>query len=329
MPPVFSAFKYKEFKTETTLLAAVKTIRFNLVPTAPFQLGLTAWVLRRAAANRIDCWNGKTYRRAMTLDSQTVLVSVEQVAPPGRPELEVTLFCENPSPGTCLEAESALVRLLGLNIDLGGFYSAAEADRELGPLVERFRGVKPTRFLTLFESIANAIVFQQLSLNSAMSVLNRLAETYGVPFDCGENPCPVFPEARSLARLQAEQTKSVGVSANKARALVEGARIIDEQNLSVGDFETMDNESAVAELVKFRGIGRWSADYVLLRGLGRLDVFPRGDVGARASLNRWLRPGDKLSDSELEDKMSKWRGYAGLVYFHLLLRRLEEKGFIP
>jgi DNA-3-methyladenine glycosylase II len=329
MPPLFFALKNEQFKTETTLLAAMKTVRFNLTPTAPFQLGLTAWVLRRATANRIDYWNGKTYRRAMTLDSQTVLVSVEQMTPPGRPELEVTLVCENPSSGTSLEAESALVRILGLNTDLEGFYSAAEADGDLGPLVERFRGVKPTRLPTLFESIANAVVFQQLSLNSAMSILNRLAETYGVPFDCGENACPVFPEARSLARLQAEQAKTVGLSANKARALVEGARIIIEQNLSIDDFETMDNESAVAELVKFRGIGRWSADYVLLRGLGRLDVFPRGDVGARASLNRWLKPGDKLSDSELEDKMTKWRGYAGLVYFHLLLRRLEEKGFIP
>jgi DNA-3-methyladenine glycosylase II len=328
MPPAFSASKKKELKTETTLLAAVKTIQFNLIPTAPFRLDLTAWVLRRAPANRIDYWNGKTYRRAMILDSQTVLVSVEQRTPPGQPELEVTLVCENPSPETCMETESALVRILGLNIDMGGFYSLAEADEDLGPLVERFRGVKPTRFLTLFESIANAIVFQQLSLNSAMSILNRLAETYGVPFDCGENACPVFPEARSLAGLQAGQAKAVGVSANKARALVEAARIIIERNLSVGDFEKMDNEPAFTELVKFQGIGRWSADYVLLRGLGRLDVFPRGDVGARAGLNRWLRPCNKLSDSELENRMSGWQGYAGLVYFHLLLRRLEEKGFI-
>ncbi len=328
MPPVFSAFKNEEFKTETTLSAAVKTIRFNLIPTAPFRLGLTAWVLRRTAANRIDYWNGKTYRRAMTLDSQTVLVSVEQMTPPAQPELEVTLVCENPSPGTWLEAESALVRILGLNIDLGGFYSVAEADGVLGPLVERFRGVKPTRFLTLFESIANAIAFQQLSLNSAVSILNRLAETHGVPFDCGKNACPAFPEARSVARLQAEQAKAVGLSANKARALIEAARTIIERNLSIEDFEKMDNESAFAELVKFRGVGRWSADYVLLRGLGRLDVFPRGDVGARSGLNRWLRPCSKLSDSELEDKMSGWRGYAGLVYFHLLLRGLEEKGLI-
>ena len=264
----------------------------------------------------------------MTLDSQAVLVSVEQMTPPAHPELEVTLACENPSHKTLLEAESALVRTPGLNTDLGSFYSVAEVDGNLTPLVERFRGVKPTRFLTLFESIANAIVFQQLSLNSAVSFLNRLAETYGVPFDCGGNACPVFPDARSLARLQAEQARAVGVSANKARALVEGARNIIERNLSIDDFEKMDNESAFAELVKFRGIGRWSADYILLRGLGRLDVFPRGDIGALAGLNRWLRPGDRLSDSELEDKMSRWRGYAGLVYFHLLFRGLEEKVFI-
>ena len=301
MPPVFFAFKEEKFKTDNTLSTAVKTIQFNLIPTAPFRLDLTAWVLRRGAANRIDYWNGKTYRRAMTLDSQTVLVSVEQRTPPGRPELAVTLVCENPSHATRLEAESALVRLLGLNVSLGGFYSMAEADEHLGTLVERFRGVKPPRFLTLFESIANAIVFQQVSLYSAISVLNRLAETYGVFFALGENASPVFPEASSLAWLRSEAVKGVGLTANKARALVEAARRIIEQSLSISDFEKMDNDPAIAELVKFRGIGGWSADLILLRGMGRLDVFPRGDSGARAGLNHWLKADEELSGSELED----------------------------
>lgn len=320
--------KISKLKSSVFTLTAMETIQFNLLTSAPFRLDLTVWVLRRRDTNRIDSWDGKTYRRAMILDSQIVLASVEQRGSAAQPQLGVTLVCENPSARIRLAAQSALISMFGLNIDLSGFYAMAQADTHLSPVVKRFRGVKPTRFLTLFESIANAIVLQQLSVNAGISILNRLAESYGVSCDYGQNACYLFPEARSIAGLRVEEIKRVGVSANKARALVEGAQRIMERSLSFDDFEKMDNEPAFNELVKFRGIGRWSADYVLLRGLGRLDVFPRGDSGARASLDRWLRPDGKLSDPELEDIMSGWREYAGLIYFHLLLRGLAEKGFI-
>ena len=295
---------------------------------APFRLDLTVWVLRRRQANRIDSWNGQTYRRAMILGSQNVVVSVEQNGSADQAELDVTLACEKPSPLTKQAAEPALVRLLGLHIDMSGFYAMAQADAHLRPLVERFTGMKPPLYPTLFESIANAIIFQQISLDAGISILNRLAAAFGTPFDCGKERFFLFPEASFIAGLSPEEIKRVGMSANKARALVEGAQRITKLTLSLEGLEKMDNESAFAELVKFRGIGRWSADYVLLRGLGRVDVFPRGDIGARAGLNRWLKADGRLSDTEIEDIMSKWHGYGGLVYFHLLLNGLAEKGFI-
>ena len=140
----------------------METIQFNLLTSAPFRLDLTVWVLRRRDTNRIDSWDGKTYRRAMILDSQIVLASVEQRGSAAQPQLGVTLVCENPSARIRLAAQSALISMFGLNIDLSGFYAMAQADTHLSPVVKRFRGVKPTRFLTLFESIANAIVLQQL-----------------------------------------------------------------------------------------------------------------------------------------------------------------------
>ncbi len=306
----------------------MKTIRFSLLPSPPFRLDLTVWILRRRSANRIDLWDGSTYFRAILLDSQKVLMSVTQNGPPTRPELEVSLTCENPSPGVEKEVKNILERVLGLHINLDRFYALASKDVHLGPLVEKFRGVKPPRYYTLYETIANGIVCQQLSLNSAISILNRLAHAYGTTFQCAENSCFSFPEARSMAALEPEEVKSVGLTKTKARALVEAARAITRKSLNHGRLENMDNDSVFAELVKLWGIGGWTADYVLLRGLGRLDIFPRGDSGALGNLNRWLRPGEKLPDSDLGEILSKWRGYAGLVYFHLLLRGLANSGFI-
>jgi len=76
----------------------------------------------------------------MSLDSQNVVVSVEQNGSADKAELNVTLVCERPSSLMKPAAESALTRLLGLNIDMSGFYAMARADAPLRPLVERFMG---------------------------------------------------------------------------------------------------------------------------------------------------------------------------------------------
>ncbi|MEM0321613.1 MAG: DNA-3-methyladenine glycosylase 2 family protein, partial [Thermoprotei archaeon] len=77
-----------------------------------------------------------------------------------------------------------------------------------------------------------------------------------------------------------------------------------------------------------KGIGRWSAEYVLLRGLGRLDVYPGDDVGAARSLAAWLGVDHRLSYEEVQEATSAWGRYRGMVYFHFLLRRLKEKGVV-
>jgi hypothetical protein len=77
-----------------------------------------------------------------------------------------------------------------------------------------------------------------------------------------------------------------------------------------------------------RGVGRWTAEYVLLRGLGRVHVFPGDDVGARNNLRRWLRLKRTLDYEGVRRVLARWSSHAGLVYFHLLLDRLAEAGYL-
>jgi DNA-3-methyladenine glycosylase II len=72
-----------------------------------------------------------------------------------------------------------------------------------------------------------------------------------------------------------------------------------------------------------RGVGRWTAEYVLLRGLGRLHVFPGDDVGARNNLQRWLGLLEPLDYEGAQRTLAQWAPFQGLVYFHLLLRSLQ------
>jgi DNA-3-methyladenine glycosylase II len=75
-------------------------------------------------------------------------------------------------------------------------------------------------------------------------------------------------------------------------------------------------------------VGRWTGEYVLLRGLGRLHVFPGEDVGARNNLRRWLGLTGALDYDGVRRVLTPWTPYAGLIYFHLLQDRLAEAGYV-
>jgi DNA-3-methyladenine glycosylase II len=90
----------------------------------------------------------------------------------------------------------------------------------------------------------------------------------------------------------------------------------------------LGNEEAVTRLLELRGVGRWTAEYVLLRGLGRTDLFPGDDVGARNNLERWLNIKGALNYESVNQAIAGWRPYSGLLYFHLLLDGLMESGVL-
>jgi len=88
----------------------------------------------------------------------------------------------------------------------------------------------------------------------------------------------------------------------------------------------LKNDQAVYRLVELRGVGRWTAEYALLRGMGRIDLFPSDDIGARNNLEKWMRLRKPLDYDSVAHVLRKWKPYRGLVYFHLLLDRLNKVG---
>ena len=109
----------------------------------------------------------------------------------------------------------------------------------------------------------------------------------------------------------------LGFSRAKARSIVELAAGIGSGTFTPTAIETLDDREAVQALLRLRGVGRWTAEYALLRGLGRLHVFPGDDVGARNNLARWLDRREPLDYAGVQAAVHHWQPYAGLVYFHL------------
>jgi len=289
----------------------------------PFRLDLTVWALRRRPDNAVDVWDGHTYRRALTLERGTIELAAVQDGSSAAPRLTVTLTGLQLDRQTENAARAALARLLGLERDLSPFYRHAEGDPLLRTLAARFRGLKPPRFPTL-ECLVNAIACQQLTLTVGIRLLNRLAEAYGTT--PGEGTSPAFPLPTQLAGLAPEALKPLGFSAAKARSIVELATASSAGTFDPAGIERLDEGHAVAALLRLRGVGRWTAEYALLRGLGRLRIFPGDDVGARNNLTRWLDRRGPLDYAGVQAAVRRWQPFAGFVYFHLLLANLAEHG---
>jgi DNA-3-methyladenine glycosylase II len=300
--------------------------QIQLEPRAPFRLDLTAWALRRRSHNAVDRWDTGIYERVVALDGGPLALSVTQAAGPDAPRISIML-AGRPlgQPGEVL-ARSALDRLLGLGVDLSPFAEMAARDPLLGPLASRMRGLKPPRFPTVFEALVNGVACQQLSLTVGIHLLNRLAAARGrTVFNDPDGP-RAFPGPQELAPLETDDLRRHGFSSTKARTIIETARAIVAGELDLEALERLEDAAAIERLTSLRGIGRWTAEYVLLRGLGRLHVFPGDDVGAHNGLRRLFGIDAPLDHEAVQRLVACWHPYAGLVYFHLLLDSLSRTG---
>lgn len=297
-----------------------------LHPRAPFRLDLTVWALRRRARNEVDRWDGSTYRRVLLLGDTPVEVAVTQEGGAEAPALHVTWHSAANGSNLGQHVRAVLDCMLSLDLDIDPFYALAVDDPALAPLAGRFRGLRPPRLASVFECLVNAVALQQLSLDAGLTLLNRLSHTYGACSSATGNRVHAFPQAAKLAVADPASIRALGFSLRKANTIVAIADVATEGRLELESLATRDDEQVVETLTQIAGIGRWSAEYTLLRGLGRLHVFPGDDVGARKNLARWLGLAEPLDYAGVQRAVSRWRPYAGLVYFHLLLDRLAARG---
>lgn len=302
------------------------SVTFTLKPLPPFRLDLTVWVLRRRPDNLLDRWDGSTYQRVLVLHSGTAVVAVQQTGTASSPLLQVTLSSPHLATSMTHEAAEILELMLGLHRDLSSFYKLAAHDTKLGGLAGRFQGVKPTRFPTLFEGFVNAVACQQLTLTFGIQLINRLVGAFGPPLSSKRGAPHGFPRPEDVAELEPEAFRTLGFSRRKGETLIGLARIMVEGGLRINELEALDDVSTNSSLCTLKGIGRWSAEYIMLRTLGRINVFPGDDVGGQKNLQRWLQLTDPLDYDGVRHQLVPWQSYGGLIYFHLLLDRLSESG---
>jgi DNA-3-methyladenine glycosylase II len=298
----------------------------ELKPIAPFRLDFTVWALRRRPENLVDRWDGTTYRRVLLIRGESVEISVSQRGSNEAPRLEVNVTGSLSVANVKSEVSALLIDMLGLQVDLKPFYTMAGSDPKLRRLAEKYRGLKPVRLPTVFETLVSAIACQQFTLAAGLRLLDRLARLGRVAIENESGIVFGFPEPSDLLRVSPQTFRRLGFSRQKTQAFRELSQAILAGPLELQKLEDLSNQAAIDFLLALRGVGRWTAEYVLLRGLGRLDVFPGDDVGARNRLTQWLRLRKPMDYAGVKLALDRWQPYAGFIYFHMLMESLNAAG---
>ena len=293
--------------------------RILLYPTPPFDFALTAEnqpYFRKGAA--ADPGNDGVYQRLLDLGDRLALATARPAGTVAQPAVAVEITGEGLTTAAGDLAQAQMARLLGVAQDLTPFYRMAAADPTLDGLVERFYGMHLPRTVSVFEALAQAILGQQLAANVARVIRALLIETYGRRGRFDGQEYYAFPRPEALAAASIADLRRLKLSQRKAEYLQGIAR---EELARPGGLdaalESRSDEEVVRELTALRGVGKWSAEWVLTRALGRDDAFPVGDLALRRIVSRLYFGGAALTDGELAEFSRRWMPYRSWATHYL------------
>lgn len=205
-----------------------------------------------------------------------------------------------------------------LKTDLVPFYEMAAGDPILQPIVKRHFGLRVMGFPDLFEAMAWAITGQQINLTFAYTLKKRFVEAYGKSIIYKDETYWTFPSCEKIAELAVSDLTPMQYSVRKAEYIIGIAAEMAKGNLVKQNFTNgKDAQTVEKELVAIRGIGPWSANYVMMKCLGFTSAFPIADVGLHNALKYQLELEKKPSIAEIESCAENWRGWEAYATFYL------------
>jgi DNA-3-methyladenine glycosylase II len=300
-------------------------VSYEVTPRRPYSLDRTLERLRRFP-ELVDRYDEGVYRRLLFVRARPVLLEVEQLGAPCRAVLRITLSGNDADTDDARRlADRALERVLGAATDVRPFYRAFRSDPLLGPLVKRHLGLRVAGRLDLWETLLQIVLSQQINLALAHAMLAALAETMGRRARIGGRRLYSFPSPRTLAEADLDALGRLRLSRAKAETLKRLGAAFASRELTEEELAELPDDEAVARLTSYKGVGRWTAEFALLRGLGRMDVFPASDLGVVKYLAQGMLGYEGVArEEEMRRFADSWRPYRGLALIYLYAELAER-----
>jgi AraC family transcriptional regulator of adaptative response / DNA-3-methyladenine glycosylase II len=287
----------------------VESVILRLAYRPPYDWRHVHNFLAARAIPGMEVVDGQTYARTLPVPNGQAIIQVRCMD--GEDAIELLVGGANPA--DLLHLSTVARRVFDLAADPEMVATAFRDDSLLGELVRRRPGLRIPGVWSPFECAVRAVVGQQVSVPAARTFLTRLVEQLGTAIS---TPMPgltrLFPSPESM--LEAD-LGGVGLTRSRAATLRQLAIAAVEKRL---DFN-QSTDDVIRNLSDINGIGRWTADYIALRGLGEPDAFPSGDIVLRRACSQ----GNKvMTPSALEQRAEAWRPWRGYAAIYLWSERV-------
>ncbi len=289
----------------------------ELTPIPPYDFSLALAYLRRSSSAVLErISDDGVYHRAVNLAGRDLLLTLHAVGSVDAPRLKLTVQGEQVSPALMDEAARLVRRIFALDDDPTKFYHIAETDPVFGAVAQRYYGLRPVMIIAPFEALIWAVIGQQINISFARKLKQRLVELAGQTLHIAGDTYPMMPTAAAIASLDPALLPANQFSRQKASYVIGLAQAVASGELDFAALPALPHEQAVASLTRWRGLGRWTAEYVLMRGLGTRDSIPAADMGLRAIFGRAYKLGRHASEDEVREIAAQWAGWRGWAAFY-------------
>jgi DNA-3-methyladenine glycosylase II len=297
-------------------------MQLTLDPLPPFDFDLSAQIFSNGDG-RVQRYEDGVFSQTVRLSGALALIRVSSQGTVDHPRLLVHFEPEDASTEEDREesrsdVEIVVARLFNLNLDLLPFYEAVKSDRIMMQITRRLWGLHSPSTATVFEALVDSIIEQQISLKAAWSMQRRLIEAFGGALNLQGRTYFAFPAPETLAAASIEQLRACGLSGRKAEYVQGVAKLVGE-GLDLESFQSRSEEKLIEELSRIRGVGVWTAEMTMIRGMQKYDAFPGDDIGLRRIIAHYYYEGKKITGDEARQTASAWSGWRGLASFYLVM----------
>ena len=291
----------------------------KIYPKSPFNFELSAKIFSNGDP-QIQRYEKGSYWQLIWLNNKLVLITVRSLGSVDKPELSVSIKPDNELNKKDSElARKILTSIFNLDFDLKYFYNDMFEDRIMSKLTLKLCGLNSPTTPTFFEAIVSSIIEQQISLKAARSIETKMIKEFGNMLQLDDETYYSFPTPETLSNLEKEDLRGSGLSFRKAEYVIDLSKCIEENKLDLNELKTKSTSEIISELLKIRGIGVWTAELAVIRGLHRLVALPADDIGLRRVVSHYYNNDEPISADELRRIAKGWGRWSGLAAFYLVV----------
>ncbi|MEN6609563.1 MAG: hypothetical protein ABFC24_01850 [Methanoregulaceae archaeon] len=290
-------------------------------PVPPYDFTLSAAIFSPGDP-RVRIFRDGILFQPVSAGNQAFLVEITGSGSIGKPVLHLRI--QSGESASIPRSEAAEVRrvvghILNADLDLRNFYRDVSSDPVLSRIVTSLVGLKPPRTLTIFEALVESILEQQIAIQVARRLVQQIIRKFGREVTVGSDIFFLFPEPEVLAKASDEEYRACGMSVRKGEYIRDIATRIIEGSLDLNRYLVFhDPVRIIDELCELRGVGKWTAEFTVLRSLGQMGTFPADDLGIRRVIGKYYRHGQIIDSREARKIAELWGPWKGLAAFYLL-----------